>query len=264
MPTPLRVRREPPPFRRVEVTRTEPLTPYLLRVTLGGAELQGLDPGLPAASVRLLLRHHSELVVPIWNGNEFLHADGARPALRTLTPRRFDAERHELDVEIVLHGDGPMSTWAMAVQPGDAAAVSGTGRGYTIDPATPAYVLAGDESALPAISVLLEALPADATVTVLTEVARPDARLDLPAHPGATVHWHDLPVGAPPGDALVAAVRATEIPTDARIWAAGEAAAVHRIRKHLFDERGLARSQCTVRGYWKHGRAGDADDDNAS
>jgi len=261
VPTPLRVRREPPPFRRVEVTHTEPLTAHLLRVTLSGPELEGLDPGLPAASVRLLVPHHGELTVPSWNGNEFLHADGARPALRTLTPRRFDSERPELDVEIVLHGEGPMATWAAAVQPGDPAAVSGTGRGYTIDPATPAYLLVGDESALPAISVLLEALPADAAVTVLAEVARPDARLDLPAHPGATVHWHDLPAGAPPGDALVAAVRAAPLAPDARVWAAGEAAAVHRIRKHLFEERGLARSQCTVRGYWKHGRAGDADDD---
>ena len=260
MPTPLRVRREPPPFRRVEVIRTEPLTPHLLRVTLSGPELEGLDPGLPAASVRLLLPHHGELVVPAWNGNEFLCTDGARPALRTLTPRRFDAERAELDVEVVLHGDGPMSTWAAAVQPGDPAAVSGTGRGYTVDPATPAYLLVGDESALPAISVLLEALPVEATVTVLAEVARPDARFDLPTHPGATVHWHDLAASAP-GDALVAAVRDAEVALDARVWAAGEAAAVQRIRKHLFEERGLVRSQCTVRGYWKHGRVGDADDD---
>ena len=35
---------------------------------------------------------------------------------------------------------------------------------------------------------------------------------------------------------------------------AGEAAAVQRIRHHLFDERGLSRSHAVVRGYWKHGR----------
>jgi NADPH-dependent ferric siderophore reductase len=41
------------------------------------------------------------------------------------------------------------------------------------------------------------------------------------------------------------------------VWVAGEAAAVQRIRRHLFDERRIPRSQTSVRGYWKHGRAGD-------
>jgi NADPH-dependent ferric siderophore reductase len=40
----------------------------------------------------------------------------------------------------------------------------------------------------------------------------------------------------------------------------GEAAAMQRIRRHLFEDRGLPRSQASVRGYWKHGRSGDADD----
>jgi NADPH-dependent ferric siderophore reductase len=44
-----------------------------------------------------------------------------------------------------------------------------------------------------------------------------------------------------------------------RLWAAGEAASMQRIRQHLFTERGIARSVATVRGYWKHGRAGDED-----
>ncbi len=98
-------------------------------------------------------------MLPTWNGNEFLLPDGTRPALRTLTPRRFRDDPPELDVEVVLHGDGPLSTWAETVEPGAVAALSGTGRGYTIDPSAEHYLLAGDETALPAISVLLEALP---------------------------------------------------------------------------------------------------------
>lgn len=257
----MRIRREPPPLRQVTVVRRQAVTPHLVRVTLGGSELQGLDPGLPAASVRLLLPSSGALTMPTWNGNEYLLPDGRRPLLRTLTPRRWDDGRQELDVEVVLHGDGPLSAWAAAVEPGAVAAVSGTGRGYAIDASVTQYVLAGDESALPAISVLLEALPAAAAIAVLAEVAHPDARFELPAHPGAAVTWHDLAPGAPHGDALVDAVLAADIPPTARVWAAGEAAAVQRIRKHLFDERGLPRPQCTVRGYWKHGRAGTDDDD---
>jgi NADPH-dependent ferric siderophore reductase len=257
------VRREPPRFRRVEVHRVEQRSPRLLRVTLHGGELSGFTVPDPAASVRLLVPSpgSDELVMPTWNGNEFLLPGGGRPALRTLTPRRVDAGSGALEVEIVVHGGGVLSTWAEAIAEGAQgapAAVSGPGRGYRVDEDAPAFVLAGDETAIPAISQLLEVLPRAAAVDVHVEVADPDARLDLPDHPRASVRWHDLPAGAVPGAALVDAVAAIDLLPDARVWAAGEAAAVQRIRRHLFDERGVPRSHATVRGYWKHGRAGDA------
>src|SRR5579859_6740652 len=208
-PAPVRARREPPPFRRVAVRRVEALSPRMVRVTLTGGDLQGLTVGDPAASVRLLLPSPAapELVMPTWNGNEFLLPDGRRPTIRTFTPRRVDPEALELDVEIVTHGGGVASGWAGAAKPGDPAAVSGLGRGYAIDRDAPSFLLAGDETAIPAISQLLEALPLDTPVQVSIEVARPDARPAVPEHPRATVESVDLPPGAPPGDALVAAVR---------------------------------------------------------
>jgi NADPH-dependent ferric siderophore reductase len=93
------------------------------------------------------------------------------------------------------------------------------------------------------------------------EVAHPDARLELPSRPDVVVEWSDLPPGAPPGDTMVAAVGSQDLDPGTRVWVAGEAAAVQRIRRHLFEERGMPRSQATVRGYWKHGRSGDADAD---
>jgi len=281
-----RTRRQPPPFRRVEVRTVERPTPRLVRITLAGPELEGLTIERPAASVRLLVPSPGEgspaegspaegspaecspaegtpgegaLVIPAWNGNEFLLPDGARPALRTFTPRRVG--RTTLDLEIVVHGSGPASGWADAARPGDPAAVSGPGRGYEIDENATSFLLAGDETAIPAIGQLLEVLPTDRPVHVHIEVGHPDARLDLPDHPQATVEWHDLPAGAPPGDAMVGAVLATDLAPGARVWVAGEAAAVQRIRRHLFEELGLPRAQAWVRGYWKHGRHGDAEDD---
>ena len=106
--TSLRVRREPPAFRTVEVSRVERLSPRMVRVTLGGPELEGFVLDQPAASVRLLLPT-GDFVIPTWNGNEFLLPDGRRPALRTFTPRRFDAAVTELDVDVVLHGSGVAS-----------------------------------------------------------------------------------------------------------------------------------------------------------
>lgn len=234
----------------------------MVRVRLVGAELEGFVVDAPAASVRLLLPlpGADELVMPTWRGNEFLLPDGTRPAIRTLTPLPVPDDPLALDVAVVLHGRGVASRWAESVAPGAAAAVSGPGRGYALDRDAAAFLLAGDESALPAIGQLLDALPPTADVQVHVEIAEFDGRLELPGHPRAEVEWHDLPPGAPPGDALVAAVGAADITEGTRVWVAGEAAAVQRIRRHLFDERGLPRRAATVRGYWKHGRSGDADD----
>jgi NADPH-dependent ferric siderophore reductase len=258
-----RIRREPPAFRRVAVAGVTPLTPRLVRVTVGGPELDGLVIEQPAASVRLLLPAPGsrELVMPNWQGNEFRLPDGSRPPIRTLTPLRLDSTTQELDLEIVVHEGGAASAWAQAARPGDKAAISGPGRGYPIDAEAAGFVLGGDESAIPAITQLLEVLPADKPVHVIVEAADPAARLELPKHPAATVDWHDLPAGAPPGDTLVAAITEADLAPGTRIWAAGEAAAMQRIRRHLLDERNLPRSETWIRGYWKSGRAGDSDDD---
>lgn len=256
----IRGRREPPPFRPVTVARTEPRSPYLTRVTLTGDALEGLEVAEPAASVRLLLPRADTgaLELPTWNGNEFLDADGNRPRIRTLTPLRFDPDALELDVEIVLHDDSPLTRWITGAGPGTVAAISGTGRGYDIDPDVSEFLLAGDETAVPAISTIVPELPADARVRVIVEVRDAQAQLDLPAHPHATIEWVERPSGAAHGDAMVDALLSIDrgtLPDDVQVWVAGEAAAVQRIRRHLKDEVGLGRSQATVRGYWKHGRA---------
>lgn len=254
---PRRARREPPRFRDVAVRAVVPISPRLLRITLAGPDLEGFTVEEPAASVRVLLPASSSepLVMPTWNGNEFLLADGRRPTIRTFTPRRVDAVAGELDLDAVIHGDGVASQWAARAEPGAPAAISGPGRGYTIEHDAPAFLLAGDETAIPAISQLLEVLPTETPIQVHVEVGRPDARFALPAHPRATVAWYDLAPGARPGDALVAAVRAAPLSPGERVWAAGEAAGVQRIRRYLFEELGKPRAETTIRGYWKHGRA---------
>ena len=262
----VRARREPPRFRRAEVRRVERAGPRLARVTLGGPELDGLAVDQPAASVRVLLPPpgSTELVVPAWTGNEYRLPDGSRPPIRTLTPRYVRAGGPggtELDLDVVLHGQGVASEWAERAEPGVAAAVSGPARGYDVDPGAAGYLLAGDETAVPAIGQLLEAIPPSVPVRVLVEVAGPDGRPPLPDHPGATVEWCDAEPGAPLGTAMVRAVQEAGLGEGTRVWVAGEAAAVQRVRRFLFEERGLPRSQATVRGYWKHGRSAEGDGD---
>jgi NADPH-dependent ferric siderophore reductase len=257
------LRRPPPPFRRVEVLSTERLAARMYRVTLSGPELNGFNVTQPAASVRVLLPTEGDaaLVLPEWTGNQFVMPGGGRPSTRTLTPRRFDPARLQLDVDVVIHGQGAASEWAAAARPGDEAAISGPARGYTVDPQGRMFLLAGDETAIPAMSQLLERLPAGVAVQAWIEVATPDARVALPERPGTAVSWLDRPTYALPGDGLVEAVGGTELGAGVRIWAAGEAAAMQRIRRLLTETRNFPRDQATVRGYWKHGRAGGADQD---
>lgn len=228
----------------------------MLRIVLAGDELDGFAIEAPASSVRLLLppTGHDEIVMPTWTGNQFELPDGARAPIRTFTPRHFDDELLELTVEIVLHENGAATDWARTAAVGDEVAISGPGRGDDIAPNATSHLLAGDESAIPAIGQLIEAIPPERSVAVHIEIVDPSARLDLPSHPNAEVTWHEARDGAEPGEAVVAAVTAVDDLPDA-VWVAGEAAAVQRLRTFLFDERGRSRSTVTARGYWKQGRS---------
>jgi NADPH-dependent ferric siderophore reductase len=251
-----RVRREPPAFRRVAVRSKTPLSERMLRVVFGGDELAGFAIESPASSVRLLLppAGSDTIEMPTWTGNQFELASGERAPIRTFTPRAFDGERSELTLDFVLHERGAASDWVRRAAVGDEVAISGPGRSETLDPAARSFLLAGDETAIPAIGQLLEAIDADCTVDVHIEVAHPDARFGLPPHPNASITWHDAAPGAAPGQSFVDAVQRIDPLPDA-VWVAGEAAAVQRMRTHLFDERGLSRKQVTARGYWKLGRS---------
>ncbi len=239
--------------------RVEPVTPRLRRVTLRGAALAGFTADEPAASVRLLLPAPgtSELVIPTWRGNEFLLPDDTKPVIRTFTPRAFDPERLELDLDVVIHGHGIASEWAATVRPGAPGAISGPGRGYTADHTATSFVIAGDESAIPAIMQVIPALPAHAHASIFIEIAHPDARMTITTRSTAVATWLDLPADASPGEMLVRALRSAPPAVQSRVWAAGEASAMQRIRRFCFDEVGIPRSNCTIRGYWKHGRGGE-------
>lgn len=239
------------------MSAVEPINPRLTRVSLTGAELVDLTVTDPGASIRLLLPPPGteDLVIPTWRGNEFLLPDDSKPAIRTFTPSLVAPDSTTLRLDVVRHGSGVASEWAERVEVGDEAAVSGPGRGYLIDPNASEYLIGGDESALPAIRQLLAVLPATMPTRVFVEIADARARVELPHGPGTETTWLPANAGSPPGTALADATISAPVDIKARVWVAGEAAAVQRIRRHLFTEREFPRAQATIRGYWKHGRA---------
>lgn len=238
------------------VQRLQQLTPRMLRVVFGGPELMNFGWNGPAAHVKLILAPP--------------RAEGENPLSRTYTPRHFDAARGELTIDFVLHGEGPASLWAAQAQVGQPMVIAGPGRNYALDPQARWLLLAGDESAIPAIAGILEVLPDSLATQVLIEVndaadefaiAPPRANLSIRwlhrAHP-ITAHAANAPAGVE----LTAAVAAFRQPSGTgAVYVACEAEAMRRIRRQLLLERALPREWLTTRGYWKQGSTDHPDRD---
>lgn len=242
--------------RELQVLRTEQVTPHMRRIVLGGEQLQGFHSAAPDDHIKLFFPNaDGEIVTPTMTPEGPRYPEGVAPSpMRDYTPRHHDAEAGELVVDFVLHGHGVASGWAANARPGDALAIGGPRGSFVVADDYDQYVLIGDETALPAIGQVRAAIPDGVPVQVHVEVADEAAVQPLPG-----ITWHPLPPGAPPGDALVAAVTGAELAEGTRVWVAGEAAAVQRIRKHLFQDRSVPRPHASIRGYWKHGRAGTTD-----
>ena len=113
-----------------------------------------------------------------------------QPAVRTYTVRRVDADRREITIDFVVHGEhGVAGPWAASATPGQPAYLMGPSGAYAPDPAADWHLLAGDEAGLPAISAALEALPDNAIGQVFIEVAGPDDEIELTAPAGVDVTW---------------------------------------------------------------------------
>ncbi|MEO6321585.1 MAG: siderophore-interacting protein [Polaromonas sp.] len=249
-------KRRPP--RRVEVSRVQILSPAMRRITLTGAELQGFEVNDPASYLKLIFPEPGQLepTRPL--------PDGPRAkTMRTYTPLAVRPAAQEVDVDFVLHGEGPASSWAAQAQIGQVLFLMGPGPGYKLQADAPAYLLIGDDSALPAFETILTSLPASAQVQVLMEVADAAEERTLPGPAPTTVQWLVRgPDNSQAGSALETALRQASPPAaDARIYVACEAGAMRRIRQLLTDELGVARSQITGRGYWKLGNVNHPDHD---
>jgi NADPH-dependent ferric siderophore reductase len=247
------------------VEHVERLTPRMTRVTLGGGDLAAFTWPGPASHLKVLLPKpgESDITLPEPGPDGLARFDPAnRPISRTYTPRRFDPATGHLDIDFVLHGEGPASTWAEQVTPGQRLAVSQPRRRYDIDPAIDWQLLAGDESALPAIATLLEARPTHVPVTVFVDVHDGKDEIDLATDASVTIHWLHRATERQAGELLEAAIRDWHQPAgDGHVWIACEAAAVRRVRRHLLQERDLSHDALITRGYWRAGAPDHPDHD---
>ncbi|MET0812768.1 MAG: siderophore-interacting protein [Microbacterium sp.] len=233
--------RAPRPLIELEVVRSLRLSPHLVRVTLGG-------PGFEAFEDRPDTDKYVKL--------RFTAVEG-HPVTRTYTVRSVDATAQTLDLDFVVHGDeGLAGPWAATVEPGARLSFMGPGGGYLPNADADWFLLLGDLSAVPAIAAALEALPADAVGTAIIEVDSDDAILELVTPDGVEVRW--VVDASHPTGLLADAVRALAWRDGhVDVFAHGERESMKQLRRALFDERGLERSQVSLSGYWARGRTED-------
>ncbi|UZI29068.1 siderophore-interacting protein [Streptomyces sp. VB1] len=256
------------PVTWVRVTDVERITPATARIGFTADELPGLLEDRPDQQLKLCLPRAGQTVPRLpepepepdaddpygmrWYEAFLAIPEAERPWMRSFTVRSYDRRRNVMTVDFVLHGDGgPASRWGAAARAGDVLGMVGPSSLYARPlPAARRMLLAGDETALPAIATVLEALPAGTAAVVFAEVAEAEEERELPsAAGGSEVRW----VHRDRGGSLVAAVREAGPGLDGvdAAWVAGESSAVRALRRHLVEERRLPRAAVEFSGYWR-------------
>ncbi|WP_210430547.1 siderophore-interacting protein [Streptomyces physcomitrii] len=248
-------KRSAPQVHLAEVVRTERLTPHMQRVVLGGEGLAQFTAGDCTDHYVKILFPPAGVGYPEPFDIQQIRAELPRdqwPVTRTYTVRAWEPESRELTVDFVVHGaEGLAGPWAAAARPGDRIRLLGPGGGYAPDPAADWHLLAGDESALPAVAAALEALPRGADARAFVEVAGPEEEQKITTD--AEIVWLHRG-GRPVGAALVEAVRALEFPAGkVHAFVHGEAGFVKELRRLLRVERAIPREQLSISGYWRLG-----------
>jgi NADPH-dependent ferric siderophore reductase len=247
---------------QAEVVRRQQVSPHMVRLTFGGNDLTGLP-------------HHGfdhwfRLFLPAANGladfsrlpDQFGMAGylrflttpaGRRPIFRSYTVRNHRPELGEIDVDFVIHGQrGVAGPWAQRAEAGEVVALINQGCGFDLLPGTDFHLLAGDESALPAILGILGDLPSDAKGLALIEIPVAEDAQPVAAPAAVEVRW--LPRDSSrtrPGQLALAAVR-NFVPESTALSAylAGEQRLASEGRRQLLSA-GVAKTRISFAGYWR-------------
>lgn len=245
-------------MRVLTVVRVERIAGLLARVTFTGDDLQDFISASFDDHVKVFFPADPSqpLVLPTVGPEGVKFPDDApRPAGRDYTPRRFDAATRELDIEFVLHGDGPASTWAEQAEPGQQLGIGGPRGSFVVPKGFDWHVLIGDETALPAIARRLEELPAAAQALVLIEAPSAANEIPLPSAAKTSVRWLHRD-GTAPGYStlLLEAARQLQLPAgEGYVWVAAESAVAKAVREIMVSQHGIDKGRIRAASYWKRG-----------
>lgn len=251
--------------RDVHVTAVGRVAPRMVRVTLGGAELDGLVSLGPTDHVKVFFPDPG---TGLLTAPEAAPAGTMRPPVGGTVHRRDYTVRAyrpdgitgpELDLDLVLHGDGgPASAWAVRATEGDRLVLAGPKSSKLVPHDVTTVLLGCDETSLPAVARWLELLPEQVAVRVIAEVDSAEDEVYLredrvAARPGLEIIWLHRRGRPDLRGLLEAAVR--DSPAADLVWCAGEAASLVGVRRFLRRELGLPAAHVELTGYWRRGVA---------
>ena len=244
-----------PGLTEIRVVAARHVTPHMRRLTLACddvARFVGAD-----YHIRLLIPKKGRK--PVW---PVTRADGRlgwlngedEMVIRIYTIRSVDVVRGEMDIDFVLHeSDGrpmPGAEFGRHAEPGDVAGLLGPGGGGLPDARH--MILAGDDTALPAISRILAEAPADARLQVFIEVDDVADQLPLCSSASVEITWLHRKGIAPGKAGILGSVVLPVIEQagpDTYIWIGCEKSEARPIRNHL-KSRGHDKKRMCVIGYW--------------
>ncbi len=244
-------------FRAVEVVKTERITPHLLRITVGGDELdEFVSPGFDDHVKLFFPDANGVLALPAIGPDGPIWPNGIKPTMRDYTPRNFDPVAKTLEIDFALHLAGPATRWAEQAAPGQRLGVGGPRGSFIVTTDFDWHLLVGDDTALPAIARRLAELPADAHAIVIAEVDSAADKVDLPTAANVQIVWAYRDKAAAGEFPLLTALEDTALPEgDFHAWVACESAAAKAVRAHLIEVHNANPKWIRASGYWRKGSA---------
>ncbi len=214
------------------------ITPRLRRISLTGPELDRFEFQAGQDMMFVFPRGEDETV------------------RRRYTIRQFDRVNRMIDLDFVLHGNGPAVTWATTVQPGDYVLVVGPRGSITLDAEADWHLFVGDETSIPGALAMMEELSPAIPAIALLSVTGPEDELPV-ENEGETrrvvwLHGGEDPRARIPQ--MVEALRAVELPEGrGRVYIAGEVMQVAALKKAALER--VPAQQVTFKPYWSLGKA---------
>ena len=243
----------PEAYFRAEVMEVSALSPVMRRVVLGGPGLADyVSCGASDEWFRLLVPHDpaAPAPLPVRVGQQW-QFESPPPAPRWYTVRRWDAARHRLTVDIVIHADGLATRWAEQVQPGHEVVISqphGRVRGLEAE----WMLILADQTGIPAASRILEELPAKVPVHAILEAPYESATFQPASPADLKVCWVYNPYPDVIASPLSAAARSVELPAGRGfVWMAGESSCARDIRRYFRHELKWRSPSYDIVGYWR-------------
>lgn len=248
--------RHPIKMRLLTVKRIHELSPSMRRITLTGDDLEAFLSASFDDHVKLILPEvqGEKPHLPVVGEDGLVFEEGrAKPEMRDYTPRRYDAESNELDIDFVLEHEGPATNWASQAEVGHYVGIGGPRGSFIVPMDLDWHVLIGDEAALPAISRRLEELPKSTRAIAIIKLRHKNHKHELSSHCPAEIHWvTDEEDASNDHDALQSTLRQITLPEgDGFIWAAGEYTDIKLLRDYLLNELGFDKNRLRAASYWK-------------